>query len=63
MEAEMISVMLFLVLFMLVIFGSIVVVLSAINSPILWGLFGFIILFIPVAVDAAIDVLEREERS
>jgi hypothetical protein len=59
----MISVVVFLVLFMLVIFGSIVVVLSVIDSPILWGLFGFIILFIPVAVDAAIDVLEREERS
>jgi hypothetical protein len=49
----------FLVLFILVIFGGITVVLSAINSPILWGLFGFVVFFAPVAVDAAIDVYTK----
>jgi len=59
----MISVMLFLALFVIVVFGGLAAIFSVIGSPILWGLFGFLIFFIPVAVDAAIDVLEREERS
>lgn len=59
----MISVMLFLALLVIVVFGGLAVILSVIDSPILWGLFWSAIFFIPVAVDAAIDVLEREERS
>lgn len=55
----MISVMLFLALFVIVVFGGLAAILSVINSPILWGLFGFVIFSVLVAI----DVLEREERS